>query len=143
MRRKNVRFISTVPQWELHICDFYTVFLGNFCWQVFFLFFFFFCLFRAIPTAYADSQARGPIGALPTGLHHSHSHGRSEPVCNLHHSSRQRRILDPLSKARDQTATPWLLGRALSAVPLWELPCSQVFLVQYPDSSANLGLTQP
>ena len=39
-------------------------------------------------------------------------------------------------------ATPWLLGRSLSAVPLWELPCSQVFLVQYPDSSANLGLTQ-
>ena len=38
-----------------------------------------FCLFRAIPTAYGGSQARGPIGAVATGLHHSHSNARSEP----------------------------------------------------------------
>ena len=32
-----------------------------------------FCLFKATPAAYGGSQARGPIGAVATGLHHSHS----------------------------------------------------------------------
>ena len=40
--------------------------------------FLFFCLFRAEPTAYGGSQARSLIGAEATGLHHSHSHTRSE-----------------------------------------------------------------
>ena len=50
-----------------------------------------FCIFvfsRATPAAYKGSQARGPIGAIAAGLHHS---------------SRQRWILNPLRKARDQT----------------------------------------
>ena len=38
-----------------------------------FFFFFVFCLLRATPTAYGGSQARGPVGALATSLHHSHS----------------------------------------------------------------------
>ena len=45
-------------------------------------FFFFFCLFAfswAAPAAYRDSQARGPIGAVASALHHSHSNPRSEP----------------------------------------------------------------
>ena len=57
------------------------------------LWFFVFCVFvflllRATPTAYGGSQARGRIGAL---------------VAGLHHSSWQHRILNPLSEARDQT----------------------------------------
>ena len=32
-----------------------------------------FCLFRAVPMAYGDSQARGRIRATAAGLHHSHS----------------------------------------------------------------------
>ena len=47
-----------------------------------FYFIFFFCLFvfsRAVPTAYEGSQARGWIGAVPTGLHQSHSNAGSEP----------------------------------------------------------------
>ena len=42
---------------------------------------FFFCLFafsRAAPQAYGSSQARGPIGAVAIGLHHSHSNMGSE-----------------------------------------------------------------
>ena len=54
----------------------------------FILFFFLFCLFKATPMAYGGSQARGPIGAAAAGLHHS---------------SQQRQILNPLSKARDRT----------------------------------------
>ena len=36
-----------------------------------FFFFLSFCLFRAIPTAYGGSQARGLIGVVATGLCHS------------------------------------------------------------------------
>ena len=35
-------------------------------------FFFFFSYFRAAPVAYGGSQARGQIGVVATGLHHSH-----------------------------------------------------------------------
>ena len=45
----------------------------------FFFFFLFFFFFRATLAAYGGSQARGPIGAIAAGLHHSHSHIRSEP----------------------------------------------------------------
>ena len=34
--------------------------------------------FRAAPVAYGDSQASGRIGAVATGLRHSHSNFRSE-----------------------------------------------------------------
>ena len=30
-------------------------------------------LFRAAPTGYGSSQAKGQIGAVATGLHHSHA----------------------------------------------------------------------
>ena len=39
--------------------------------------FFFFGLFRAAPTAYRSSQARGQIRAVVAS--HSHSHAKSEP----------------------------------------------------------------
>ena len=46
------------------------------------LFFLSFCLsvfFRAAPVAYGGSQARGGIGAVATGIHHSHSNAGSKP----------------------------------------------------------------
>ena len=42
--------------------------------KIFFSFF-----FRATPTAYGVSLARGRIGAIATGLQHSHSNTRSKP----------------------------------------------------------------
>ena len=65
--------------------------------------FFFFGLFRAIPTAYGGSQARGQIEAVAAGLRHSHSNVDLSLVCDLRHSSWQLWIFNPLSKARDQT----------------------------------------
>ena len=65
---------------------------------------FFFGLFAiswAVPAAYGGSQARGRMGAVAASLHHSHSNVGSES--DLYHSSRQCQILNPLSKARDQT----------------------------------------
>ena len=38
-----------------------------------------FFLFRAAPTAWRGSQARGPIGATAGGLHHSYSNTGFEP----------------------------------------------------------------
>ena len=50
------------------------------------------------------SQARGLIGAVADGLRQSHSNKGSELcVYDLHHSSQQCQILNPLSEAMDQT----------------------------------------
>ena len=45
----------------------------------FFLFLSFFFFFRATPLAYGGSQARGQIGAVTTGLCHSHGNVGSTP----------------------------------------------------------------
>ena len=44
-----------------------------------FFFFLSFVFSRAVPSAYGGSQARGLIGAVAAGLHHSHSKAKSEP----------------------------------------------------------------
>jgi len=53
--------------------------------------------------AYGSSQTRGQIGAAAASLHHSHNNAGSELVVDLHHSSQQHQIPDPISAARDQT----------------------------------------
>ena len=45
-----------------------------------FLSFFFFAISWAAPAAYGGSQARGQIGAVATGLNHSHSNAGFEPA---------------------------------------------------------------
>ena len=65
--------------------------------------YFVFFLFRAAPTAYRGSRARDQIGAVATGLPHSHSNTEPEPYLLLHHCSRQHWILNPLSEARNRT----------------------------------------
>ena len=60
---------------------------------------FIFAFFGAASMAYGGSQAREQIGAVATSLHHS----RSNEGSDLHHSSWQGQILDPLSEARDRT----------------------------------------
>ena len=57
--------------------------------------------FRATLMAYRCSQARGQIGATAAGLSHSHSNVGPNCIFDLHHSSWQRRILNPLSEAKD------------------------------------------
>ena len=67
-----------------------------------YLFIYLFSLFAfsgAAPKAYGGSQARGLIGAV------AYARATGTPprcICNLHNSSRQRRILNPLSKSRDR-----------------------------------------
>ena len=56
--------------------------------------------FRPKPAAYRSSQARGRIGAAVTAYTTATATSDPSRVCDLH-SSRQRRILHPLIKARD------------------------------------------
>ena len=71
-----------------------------------FLLFFFsfsFLLFRATGCL-LGSRARGQIGATTASLHNSHTTQDPSHVCNLHHSSWQCWILNPLViEARDGT----------------------------------------
>ena len=74
-------------------------------WMVsYFLFILIFlAFFMSAPAAYGSFQGRSKILAAAVGLHHSHSN----TGCELHlwptHSSWQSQILNPLSKAKDQT----------------------------------------
>ena len=61
-------------------------------------------LFRSAFAAYGNSKARGQITPVAAGLHHSHSSSGSDCICNLHRSSWQRQILNPLSESRDRTS---------------------------------------
>ena len=83
---------------EFYVCHVFTAFLLIF---IFILFYFIF-IFRATCEAYGSSQAGGQIRAVAASLHHHNMQDLSS-ICDLHHSSRQHQILNPLSKARDQT----------------------------------------
>ena len=75
---------------------------------------FFLLLFRAAPTAYGSSQARGQMNWSHSCLLAYTTATATwdlSHVCNLHHCSWQHQILKPLSGARDQT-------RILMHVPL-------------------------
>ena len=81
----------------------------GFSWGVFWFgfFFFFFLLFRAAPTAYESSQARGQI---------------RDAAASLHHSSRQPQILKTLSKAGFKPESSQILVGFLTTEPQQELP---------------------
>ena len=56
------------------------------------------------PEAYGGSQAKGQIGATAAGLHHSHRPQQHQiRATSAAYSSRQRRILNPLSEATART----------------------------------------
>ena len=66
--------------------------------KVSFLFF-----FRAVPAAYRGSQARVELELQPLTYTTAIATRDLSRTCDLHHSSRQRWILEPLSGARDGT----------------------------------------
>ena len=71
----------------------------------FFLFFFLFVFlsFRATPAAHRGSGLRVKSKLQPLAYATAIAMWDLSHVCNLHHSSQQCQILNPLSEARDQT----------------------------------------
>ena len=59
--------------------------------------------FKSHTVACGSSQAKGQTGAAVASLDHSQTTQDPSFICNLHHSSQQRLILNPLSEARDRT----------------------------------------
>ena len=88
MRLLSLCFLSkdTVSGWRVCVCACVCVFL-----------------FTATPAAYGSSQPRGPIRATPAAYTTATAMPDLSHVCNLCCSFWQRQILNPLSKARDQT----------------------------------------
>jgi len=74
---ENVRdFAIRSDSLRAEMCMIYVTFVFLFvCFSLFFCF----VIFRAAATAYGGSQARGRIGALAVGLHHSRSNAGSKP----------------------------------------------------------------
>ena len=72
-------------------------------WSFYFLFIY---LFRATLKVYGGAQAKGWIGAVATGLHHSHSNAGS---------------LTHWTRPGIEPASLWILGRFISAEPRGEL----------------------
>ena len=83
----------------------------------------FYCLFKATPEAYGNSQARGPVRAAAASLCHSHSNSRSEPCLRPTPQRTQRWILNPLSGARDQTCILMDTSQICSCCPTTGTPC--------------------
>ena len=93
------------------VCVFFFFFLRR-EWLFIYLFI---CLFRAIPEAHGSSQL-GLESELQL-LAHTTATATLDPshVCDSHHSSRQRRSLNPLNEAGDRTrvlmGTSWVCYR--------------------------------
>ena len=81
---------------------------------------FFFFPFRATPAAYGSSQAKGPMWDLSL-------------ICDLHHSSRQRWILNRLSEARDQTCIFMDTSQIWFCCTMMGTPTFQTFYPHCPD----------
>ena len=77
------------------------------------LLFFFFCLFMEVPRLGVESELQSYATAIAT----------PDPslICDPLHSSWQQRILNPLSRARNQTRI-LMDNRFITAKPQWELP---------------------
>ena len=77
--------------------------------------------FRAIPTAYGSSQARGQMEQqLPADTTATATSNLS-CICDLYYSSWQCRILNPLIEARDWTVSSWVQVGFITTEPQWEL----------------------
>ena len=94
-------------------------------------------LFRDAPTAYGSSQTRGLIRATAAGLPTATAMPDASHICNLHHSSWQRQILNPQSKARDGTHI--LMDTRWIHLPRREPPCCLFFVSAFPQHLASQG----
>ena len=80
------------------------------CFKIMMIIYFlsFFFLFKAEPAAYGDSQARGRIGAVATGLRQSHSNSGTES--RLQPTPQLTATQDPQPTERGQGSTRNLMA---------------------------------
>ena len=64
---------------------------------------------RATPEVCGSSQVRGQTRAVAADLHHIQATQDLSRVCDLHHSSWQYQILNPLSEVRIEPESSWIL----------------------------------
>ena len=87
----------------------YVVFVGDMCIYIYIYFFFFFkgphLWHREVPRLGVESELH-PLAYATATWDPSH-------ICDVHHSPRHRRILNPLSKASDQTLSLMVPSRIL------------------------------
>ena len=67
---------------------------GFFCFLLFFL--------KATPTAYGSSQASGQIGAVASGLHHSHSNAQIQSMSVTYTTAHSN------TRSLTQQVKPWM-----------------------------------
>ena len=108
--------------------EFYFSFFLFFSFSFFFFFFFFFLLFKATPATYIGSQASGRVGAYTRATATSDL----SRVCNLHHSSRHCRLLNPLSGARDGTCNLMIPSRIRFLCSMMGTPGAGIFKITSP-----------
>ena len=77
----------------------------------------FLCLFRAVPAAYGISRLGVKLELQPPAYTTARAVPDLSRICNLHHSSQQRQILNPLSEAKDQTVSSRVLVEFITAEP--------------------------
>ena len=79
---------------------------------------------------------------LPAHATHTTSTSTRNPshICNLHHSSWQRQILNPLSKPRDQTTSSWIL---VGFITRWATIVTPKFQFWFSWFSKIVSLQQP
>ena len=88
---------------------------------LFFLFCFFFFFSRAAPMAYGGSQARGWIGAVAMGLHHSQQHGIQAASLTYATAHGNAGSLIHWMRSGIKPKTSWFLVGFVSTAPWQEL----------------------
>ena len=77
---------------------------------------------KATPIAYGSSQARGQIWAAAEAYATAMAVQDLSQICDLHCSSRQHKIFNLLSEARDRTYISWILLRFLTCCVIMGIP---------------------
>ena len=84
--------------------------------------FFFFCLFLGLHLQHMEVLRLGVESGMQLPAYATATATQDlSRFCNLHHSSQQRQILNPLSEVGVEPVSPWILVGFVIAEPRWEL----------------------
>ena len=108
---------------KLNSLEYFLVFQILKGWGFIYLFtyLFLFLLFRVEFGVYGSSQATDQIRAAAAKLP-ANTTAMPDPshICNLHHSSWQHLVLNPLGEARIEPTSSWIPAQFVTAEPQWD-----------------------